>query len=182
EARAAKKADRKPVLLGNDFGVLWEEGKMRTAADLHVYYEKARVRNPLGQQDDTLGTALEYIWSRRIAQRGQNESGAYYLLATLFLGARRNETAKLAWYDRVPEDERGSVSWVWLDDMARKAKRAGRPSVNPTTGKSGPQVFFAKTKNRRDHNMPLGPFSLQLFQHRFERRLPTSDRRAKWVF
>lgn len=182
EARQAKSANRAPLLLGNDFGVLWEEGKMRDAKQLHEHYQKARVRNPLGQEDNTLGQAIEYLWGRRVAQRGQNESGVYYLLTTLFLGARRNETAQLAWYDRVPEDQRQSTSWVWLDDMDRKAKREGRPAVNPTTKKAGPQVFFAKTKNGRDHNMPLGPFSLGLICHRFERRLDKDDRRARWVY
>jgi len=182
EARQAKSAGRAPLLAGNDFQVLWEEGRMRDAKQLHEYYEKARVRNPLGQEDSTLSKAIDYLWSRRVAQRGQNESGVYYLLTTLFLGARRNETAKLAWYDRVPEDERGSTSWVWLDEMDPKAKRDGKPATNPTTKKSGPQVFFAKTKNRRDHNMPLGPFSLRLVLHRFERRLPAEDPRAKWVY
>lgn len=182
EARQAKSAGRAPLLVGNDFQVLWEEGKMRDGKQLHEYYRKARVRNPLGQEDNTLGQSIEYLWNRRVAQRGQNESGVYYLLTTLFLGARRNETAQLAWYDRVPEDQRQSVSWVWLDCMDSRAKREGKPAVNPTTKKAGPQVFFAKTKNRRDHNMPLGPFSLRLIQHRFERRLPPGDLRARWVY
>lgn len=182
EARAAKKAERKAVLFGNDFGVLWEEGKMRDAAGLHDYYEKARVRNPLGSEDNTLGDAIEYLWSRRQAQRGQNESGVYYLLTTLFLGARRNETAKLAWFDRLSESERATKSWVWLDEMDPKAWRAGVPSVNPATKKKGPQVFFAKTKNRRDHSMPLGPISVQLIKHRFEKRLAEDDPRARWVY
>ncbi|WP_369969288.1 hypothetical protein AB8E26_01645 [Stenotrophomonas rhizophila] len=182
EARAAKKAERKAVLFGNDFGVLWEEGRMRDAAGLHVYYEKARVRNPLGSEDNTLGRAIDYLWSRREAQRGQNESGVYYLLTTLFLGARRNETAKLAWFDRLTPVERETQSWVWLDEMDPEARREGRVSVNPLTKKPGPQVYFAKTKNRRDHSMPLGPFSLQLIKRRFEQRLPVGEPRGRWVY
>ncbi|EML7988932.1 hypothetical protein WAA24_001662 [Stenotrophomonas maltophilia] len=182
EARAAKKAERKAVLFGNDFGVLWEEGRMRDAAGLHVYYEKARVRNPLGSEDNTLGRAIDYLWSRREAQRGQNESGVYYLLTTLFLGARRNETAKLAWFDRLTPVERETQSWVWLDEMDPKAWREGRVSVNPLTKKPGPQVYFAKTKNKRDHCMPLGPFSLQLIKRRFDQRLPVDEPRGRWVY
>lgn len=182
ESRAAKKLGRNPLLRGNDFQVLWEEGKMRDAKALQQHYKDARVRNPLGQADGTLGAAIEYLWSRRRAQKGQNESGVYYLLTTLFLGARRNETARLAWFDRVPEHLRATTSWVWLDEMDPVAMREGRPSINPRTGKSGPQAFFAKTKNRLDHNMPLGPFGLALVRHRFERRLPASDPRAKWVY
>ena len=182
EARQSKKAGRQPLLMGNDFHVLWEEGRMRDGKALHNYYEKARVRNPLGAADNTLGKSIEYLWGRRVAQKGQNESGVYYLLTTLFLGARRNETAPLAWFDRVPEDERETTSWVWLDDMDPKARREGRPSINPLTKKSGSQVFFAMTKNRRDHNMPLGPFSVQLMKHRFERRLHADDARAQWVY
>ncbi|MFY2764286.1 hypothetical protein [Arenimonas sp. MALMAid1274] len=182
EARQAKSANRPPLLVGNDFQVLWEEGRMRDAKALQDYYQKARVRNPLGQEDNTLGQAIEYLWGRRVAQKGQNESGVYYLLTTLFLGARRNETAQLAWYDRVPEDQRQNVSWVWLDSMDPAAKREGRPAINPTTKKTGPQVLFAKTKNRRDHNMPLGPFSVALLRQRFERRLPEDDARARWVY
>jgi hypothetical protein len=182
EARAAKKDGRAPVLIGNDFHVLWEEGRMRDSRALHTYYEKARIRNPLGEADGTLGMAIEYLWGRRVAQKGQNENGVYYLLTTLFLGARRNETAQLAWYDQVPEDERESTSWVWLDEMDPKARKSRKPAVNPTTKKPGPQVFFAKTKNRRDHNMPLGPFTVQLMLNRYDRRLSNDDRRARWVY
>ncbi len=182
EKRQAKKAGRNPIIFGNDFQVLWEEGRMRDARALHSYYVKARVRNPLGEADGTLGAAIEYLWSRRLAQRGQNESGVYYLLSTLFLGARRNETAELAWFDRVPESERETTSWVWLDAMDPKARKEGRTSINPMTGKEGAQVFFAQTKNRRDHNMPLGPFSTALMRHRFERRLEADDPRARWVY
>lgn len=177
EARHAKKAGRNPILIGNDFKVLFEEKLMRDAKALHNYYTKARVRNPLGEKDRTLGRAIEWLWSRKGAQGGQNATAVDYLLLTLLLGARRNETAPLAWFDRIAPEDRERCSWVWLDAMGKSGKK-----MNPQTGHPGPQAFFHKTKNGRDHNMPLGPFSRTLFQSRYEHRLPASDPRGKWVF
>lgn len=182
EARQAKKAGRNPALFGNDFQVLYEEGWMRDGKALHNYYTKARVRNPLGEKDRTLGRAIEWLWSRKGAQGGQNATAVDYLLLTLFLGARRNETAPLAWFDRLTPDERTRQSWVWVEGMDSAPKKGKKVTTNPDTGHPGPQVLFFKTKNGRDHNMPLGPFSRAILQARFEHRLPATDPRGKWVF
>lgn len=173
----AERTDARPLLRVNPFHLVGTRDLLRTARDLRDYFNRAKVRNPLGEGDGSLGAAIEYLWSRRHAQRGQNTSGVYYLLTTLLLGARRNETAKLAWFDRVPEDLREVVSWVWLPNMTPDSG-----GVNPTTQLPGPQVFFARTKNGEDHRLPLAPFALALMQRRFEQRLPTSDARAQWVF
>jgi len=167
ERKAAAKAGRTPALVYNPFEILYEKKRYRSSRDLAKHYVAAKVRNPLGTDDSdtgsqTLPTVLKALVGRREMQNGHNAVGVDYVLLTLLWGCRRNESAKLRWYDNCSQDELGLqlASWVWV---APKPK-----AKNPTTGFPGSQVFFHDTKNGQFQFLPVAYFAERILRWRMD--------------
>ncbi|MHC1481032.1 site-specific integrase [Frateuria aurantia] len=160
EAREAKRDNRAPLLHGNPFDEVKDQ--YRSINQLRTYYRTAEVRNPLN--DDTLRNVLKAIVARRSEQGALNRTAADYLLLTLLWGARREESARLKWYDLCSPDERQreAVSWVWLTD--------DEEAVHPTTKKKGSQVFFHDTKNGDVRLLPITYFAKRILRQRLDER------------
>lgn len=113
-----------------------------------------------------------------------SEPGPDYLLLTLFLGARRGETARLKWFDRLADV--GSVadhSWVFLPTVMSDADHM-QSDAPELTRYSGAHVYFHHTKNGRAHLLPLGPAAESLLVQRYlqrDRYSVDADRKV-WVF
>lgn len=165
ERKVAVQAGRQPALVYNPFEVLYEQGRYRSMRELAEHYEYARVRNPLGTDTadtgtQTLPTVLKALVGRRDMQNGHNAVGVDYVLLTLLWGSRRNEGAKLRWYDSCSHEELELrlASWVWL---------APKPNAkNPTTGLRGSQVFFHDTKNGQFQLLPVAYFAERILRWR----------------
>lgn len=162
EQKRASIENRVPVLTYNPFDVIWDNALMRDANALRRHYDRAQVRNPLG--DDTLPRVLKAILARRDEQGGQNATATDYLLLTLLWGTRRGEAAELRWFDRCSRGQiqQEEVSWVWL---------GGEDEINPRTRRKGPQVYFADTKNGEQRFLPVTYFARRILQRRFDERL-----------
>ena len=100
------------------------------------------VRNPLSPSE-TLGRFLDALWAKRNTR--ENKTGCDYLLLTLLVGARKNECAKLQWAEMLTPEERLKNSWVSLKES---------------------KIFFYKTKNGQDHQLPLAPCAKELLTRR----------------
>lgn len=161
ERKAAAQQQRDPVLRYNPFQVIHDDDMLRDSQALRRHYERAEVRNPLG--DETLPTVLKVILARRDEQGGLNATGADYLLLTLLWGTRRGEAAPLRWFDRCSPGElrQSEVSWVWL---------AGSEEVNPYTRRAGSQVYLFDTKNGEERYLPVAYFAEKILQRRFDER------------
>ncbi|KTF40812.1 hypothetical protein [Xanthomonas translucens] len=168
ERKQAAREQREPVLRYNPFQVIHDDDMLRDAQELRRHYERAEVRNPLG--DDTLPRVLKVILARRDEQGGLNATGADYLLLTLLWGTRRSEAAQLRWFDRCSPGElrQSEVSWVWL---------AGPDEVNPYTRRAGSQVYLFDTKSGEERYLPVTYFAQKVLERRFEERLDEAEAR-----
>lgn len=153
DAHQAGSQGQAPRLLANPFDILTLEDMFRSKADLERDYQARLSRNPLGLRDGTLGRFLEALWARRL----KNRLGADYLLLTLLLGARKNETASLQWRDWLTAAEAAKSSWVDLDLRL---------------------VRFYRTKNGNDHELPLADAVFEILKQRRDDREP----RERYVF
>lgn len=153
EAHQAGAQGQAPRLLANPFDILTLEDMFRSKADLERDYKVRLSRNPLGLRDGSLGRFLDAVWARR----PKSHLGADYLLLTLLMGARKNESAALQWRDRLTNAEAARCSWVDLD------KRL---------------VFFHRTKNGEDHELPIAAAAFEILQQRRDER----SARERYVF
>ncbi|MBZ0223266.1 MAG: tyrosine-type recombinase/integrase [Dokdonella sp.] len=153
EAHQAGSQGQAPRLWANPFDILTLEDLFRSKADLERDYQVRLSRNPLGLRDGSLGRFLEAVWARRPKSR----LGADYLLLTLLLGARKNETASLQWRDRLTATEAAKSSWVDLDLRL---------------------VRFYRTKNGNDHELPLADAVFEILKQRRDDR----EARERYVF
>lgn len=92
EAGNAQTQQRQPSLSYNPFSILKVQKKFRTRSELEDSYKAKGVRNPLSPKD-TLGRFLTALHDKR----SFNRLGCDYLLLTILLGARKEETASLCW-------------------------------------------------------------------------------------
>jgi integrase len=119
---------------------LYARRLMRSRNELEEQYLKNGVRNPLNNDPEHLGKWLNAVWGKRQS----NRSAADYLLTTLLVGARRNETSQLTWskhLEKMPAKKRSEYSEVDFDaDEGR-----GR-------------LIFRATKNGTTHIVPMGKF------------------------
>lgn len=145
EAHDARAEGRAPKHTFNPFDVLALEGRFRNKAQLERDFAERGARNPLGVRDGSLGRFLEATWQRR----RRNRQGADYLLLTLLLGGRLQETAALHWRDRITDAEALRVSWIDPD------RRVGH---------------FHNTKNSYDHDFPISDGALELLKQRRDDR------------
>ncbi len=166
ERKQAAREQREPMLRYNPLQTIHDDDLLRDAQALRRHYDRAEVRNPLG--DDTLPTVLKVILARRDEQGGLNATGADYLLLTLLWGTRRGEAAQLQWFDRCSPGElrQSEVSWVWL---------AKPDEVNPYTRRPGSQVYLFDTKNGEERYLPVAYFAEQVLQRRLGERVDADD-------
>lgn len=160
EAENASAERRTPILTYNPFSVVQREKRFRSKAMLERDYEAKNVRNPLASDDESLKSFLEALWTHRKLQGELNRTATDYLLLTLLWGARRSESACLQWKEFVPQDELKTTSWVCLETK---------------------KVFFADTKNGRNHILPIGPVAEKILLQRKDIDFYKDDRK-KWVF
>jgi hypothetical protein len=129
---------------------LYARRLMRKRNELEEQYLINGVRNPLNNDPEHLGKWLNAVWEKRQS----NRSAADYLLTTLLVGARRNETYQLAWskhLEKMPIKKRSEFSEVDFDaDEGR-----GR-------------LIFRATKNGNTHIVPMGKFLRWLLMERLK--------------
>lgn len=169
ERKASALALRSPALTHNPFSVLQEEAMFRSTRELRKHYERARVRNPLGTDDSANGqkslpSVLKSLVARRDMAQGWNATGIDYALLTLLWGTRRNEGARLKWYDACSKADLSEqrVSWAWLAPTPT--------SRNPTTGRTGSQVFLHDTKSGEFQLIPVAYFAERILRWRMDGR------------
>ncbi|MGC0915354.1 tyrosine-type recombinase/integrase [Pantoea agglomerans] len=158
EAMNAQSQQRLPVLTYNPFTVLRIQKKYRSRSELEESYQSKGVRNPLSAKD-TLGKFLGALHSKR----SFNRLGCDYLLLTVLLGARKEETASLCWREELSEEEAKTASYV---DLANR------------------KIFFFDTKNRTNHELPVCDAVKSILEDRrdivFAEEVEAERRR--WVF
>jgi len=171
ERKAAANAGRPIALVYNPFDVLRDDGFFRSTRELRQHYDAARVRNPLGVDDDEAGTkslptVLKAIVGRRDHQGGHNAAAVDYLLLLLLWGTRKEEIARLRWFDSCSADEVDPTlrlaSWVWIAD-----KPTDR---NPATRLAGSQVFLHDTKSGDYLLLPVAYFAQRVVAWRLATR------------
>ncbi|WP_339327360.1 tyrosine-type recombinase/integrase, partial [Erwinia amylovora] len=158
EAMNAQSQQRLPVLTYNPFIVLRVQKKYRSRSELEESYQSKGVRNPLSAKD-TLGKFLDALHHKR----SFNRLGCDYLLLTVLLGARKEETASLCWREELSVEEAKTTSYVDLTNR---------------------KIFFFDTKNRTNHELPICDAAKCLLEDRrdivFAKE--TKANRRKWVF
>ncbi len=158
EAGNAQTQQRQPSLSYNPFSILKVQKKFRTRSELEDSYKAKGVRNPLSPKD-TLGRFLSALHNKR----SFNRVGCDYLLLTVLLGARKEETASLCWRESLTKEEAKTTSYVDLD------KRV---------------IRFYDTKNRNDHELPICDAVKRLLEDRRDivQESETRQERLMWVF
>ena len=111
EAGNAQTQQRQPSLSYNPFSILKVQKKFRTRSELEDSYRAKGVRNPLSPKD-TLGRFLTALHNKR----SFNRLGCDYLLLTVLLGARKEETASLCWREAITNEEAKTTSYVDLSN------------------------------------------------------------------
>ena len=152
EAIAAAGERREPRIKANPFEILGINKHFRTADQLDTERDEKSKRNPL-RPSASLGPFLEAAWSKRL--QNDNETAVHYLVSMLLWGCRKSEHAKCVWHELLTEHGpagagRKTTSHICLTD-------------DPDWG---PYVFFYKTKNGRNHRLPLAPMALSLLKQR----------------
>ena len=99
-------------------------------------------------------------WSERL--ENDNRTGVDFLIIMLLLGCRKSEHAKCKWAELLSVDELKTTSHVWLGDG----------------GEYPPHVFLHKTKNGRNHRLPLGRMTTELLRRRQEAAAEETLRRG----
>ncbi|WP_123863545.1 tyrosine-type recombinase/integrase [Burkholderia plantarii] len=155
----AAREGRAPALTVNPFTILTLHGMYRTRAQIAHEREERGVRNPLSPSE-TLGPFLEVAWSKRI--ENDNRTGVDFIIVMLLLGCRKSEHSKCKWAELLSADELKTTSHVWLGE----------------NGEYGPHVFLHKTKNGRNHRLPLGRMTTELLRRRQEAAAEETLRRG----
>ncbi len=158
EAGNAQTQQRQPSLSYNPFSILKVQKKFRTRSELEDSYRAKGVRNPLSPKD-TLGRFLTALHNKR----SLNRLGCDYLLLTVLLGARKEETASLCWREVLTEEEARTTSYVDLENR---------------------MIRFYDTKNRNDHELPICDATKRILEDRRD-IVNDNEKRAdkrKWVF
>ncbi len=151
----ALQAKGQPNLYPNPAEIFIKTGALRNNAELERDYDKKGVRRPLSGQREHFQSWLDYVIAAR-DDLNKSRTGADYMLLTVVLGMRRNETAGLLWNDRLskapdPGHALRGHNFVDLDHAV---------------------VVLNVTKNRYAHRIPIPGFVLQILK---ERRLLVGD-------
>lgn len=158
EAGNAQTQQRQQSLSYNPFSILKVQKKFRTRSELEDSYKAKGVRNPLSAKD-TLGRFLNAVYDKR----SFNRLGCDYLLLTVLLGARKEETASLCWRDALTSEEARTMSYVDLENRV---------------------IRFYDTKNRNDHELPICDAVKRILGDRRDIVIDTEKRadKCRWVF
>ncbi|QLH63701.1 MULTISPECIES: tyrosine-type recombinase/integrase [Enterobacterales] len=158
EAGNAQTQQRQPSLSYNPFSILKVQKKFRTRSELEDSYRAKGVRNPLSPKD-TLGRFLTALHNKR----SFNRLGCDYLLLTVLLGARKEETASLCWREAITNEEAKTTSYVDLESR---------------------MIRFYDTKNRNDHELPICDAVKRILEDRRDivQEAETRPEKQKWVF
>ncbi len=158
EASNAQTQQRQPSLSYNPFSILKVQKKFRTRSELEDSYKAKGVRNPLSPKD-TLGRFLSALHNKR----SFNRLGCDYLLLTVLLGARKEETASLCWKETLTSEEAKMTSYVDLENRL---------------------IRFYDTKNRNDYELPICDAVKRVLEHRRDIVMDSRIRpeKQKWVF
>lgn len=158
EASNAQTQQRQPSLSYNPFSILKVQKKFRTRSELEGSYKAKGVRNPLSPKD-TLGRFLTALHNKR----SFNRLGCDYLLITVLLGARKEETASLCWLESLTDEEAKTASYVDLENRI---------------------IRFYDTKNRNDHELPICDAVKRILEDRRDivQEAETRPERLMWVF
>ncbi|KFD23308.1 tyrosine-type recombinase/integrase [Yokenella regensburgei] len=158
ESSNAQTQQRQPSLSYNPFSILKVQKKFRTRSELEDSYKAKGVRNPLSPKD-TLGRFLTALYNKR----SFNRLGCDYLLLTVLLGARKEETASLCWREALTNEEAKTTSFVDLSNRT---------------------IRFYDTKNRNDHELPICDAVKRILEDRRDIVNDTVTRKdkQKWVF
>jgi integrase len=152
EALSASVQNREPNLKVDPFSALALHGSYRTGEDIEAAREEQSKRNPL-RPSTSLGQFLEAAWSKK--DGNDNETGIHFLMLMLLWGCRKSEHAQCVWGELLAEHGeagrgRKATSHVWLRDHEEW----------------GPYVFFHKTKNGRNHRLPITPMAAEILRRR----------------
>jgi integrase len=145
DAFDAHQEGREPQLTHNPFQILVLEQKWRSTTQMETDYQRRGSRNPMGEEDGSLGRFLIALWQRR----KHNQEGADFLLLTLLCGTRISELPGLCWRDRLTDDEARTMPWVDLDRR---------------------WIWIADTKNHSIHELPVADAALELMKRRMDER------------
>lgn len=151
EKLAASAESREPTIQANPFDVLVTNLHYRTRDQLEKEREESGARNPLRPSQD-LGPFLEAAWSKK--DQNDNQTGIHYLILMLLWGCRKSEHAACVWGELLSENGPAGVGKKVTSHVAFKDERWG------------PHVLFCKTKNGRNHRMPITPMALELLRQR----------------
>jgi len=148
-----------PQLYVNPAGIFIQTGQLRDGAELQRDYDKKGVRRPLSGKHADFAAWMDYVLDAR--NRASARTGADYMLVTVILGLRRNETMGLLWHDRIskvpaPSHAMAGLNFIDLDNAV---------------------LVLNQTKNRYQHRLPIPGFLTHLLQ---ERRVFIED--SPWVF
>lgn len=151
----ALQAKGQPNLYANPAEIFIKTGALRNNAELERDYDKKGVRRPLSGQREHFQKWLDYVVAARHDPK-RSRTGADYMLLTVFLGMRREETAGLVWNDRLSRapDTGHPLRGHNFIDLDRAV------------------VVLNVTKNRYAHRIPIPGFILQIMR---ERRLLVGD-------
>ncbi len=140
-----------PNLTYDPFSILGRNGQSlyRSRAQMEEDYQIRGVRNPM--DGESLGKFITACW----AYRRDNPLGADFLMLTLLWGARKGESCKFIWRDRVDAVEAASSSFI---DMQKRV------------------AHFHDPKNRISFDQPIGPCAMEILKRRHEETV------SKWVF
>lgn len=148
-----------PQLYVNPASIFIQTGALRDGAELQRDYDKKGVRRPLSGKRADFAAWMDYVLDAR--RRESARTGADYMLLTVLLGLRRNESAGLLWHDRIskvpaPRHPKAGLNFIDLDAEV---------------------LVLKQTKNRYQHALPIPQFLMQLLK---ERRLLVGD--SPYVF
>lgn len=137
-----------PSLYINPASIFMQTGAVRDGVELQRDYDKKGIRRPLSGTREHFRRWLDYVLKAR--HDGSSRTGADYMLVTVLLGLRRNESAGLLWNDRLhlvaaPKHPKAGVNFI---DMTNRV------------------LVLNVTKNRYAHRLPLPNFLFQLLQER----------------
>jgi integrase len=140
-----------PTLTYDPFTILGKQGMSlyRSRAQMEEDYEQRGVRNPM--DGESLGKFIEACW----AYRRDNPLAADFLLITLLMGARKGESCKFFWRDRIDAIEAMTSSYI---DLPKRV------------------AHFHDPKNRISFDQPIGPCAAEILKRRHEETV------SRWVF
>ncbi len=136
----ADNARRESRLFHNPFLILKIRGKYRSRDQLEKAYRDKGIRNPLNLSN-TVPAFFDAAWS----YRKQNLLGADFLILSLLWGLRLGEACTFVWKERIPKESYGQSRWIDLENAV---------------------ACISDSKNRSDHEFPIGPCALELLKIR----------------